>query len=81
MSQLKLHLAKDKSLILQSDKPPMIETSIVKQNSILATEEEIVSYADRIDEQIAHLDTRLDLVLEKHERDFLSAYRLHMVQV
>ena len=27
------------------------------------------------------MDTRLDLVLEKHERDFLSAYRFHMVQV
>ena len=27
------------------------------------------------------LDNRLDLVLEKHEKDFLSAYRYHMVKV
>jgi hypothetical protein len=27
------------------------------------------------------LDNRLDMVLENHEKDFLSAYRLHMVRV
>jgi len=27
------------------------------------------------------LDNRLDMVLENHEKDFLSAYRLHMVHV
>ncbi len=27
------------------------------------------------------LDNRLDMVLENHEKDFLSAYRLHMIRV
>ena len=27
------------------------------------------------------LDNRLDMVLEKHEKDFLSAYRIHMLKV
>lgn len=27
------------------------------------------------------LDNRLDMVLENHEKKFLSAYRLHMIRV
>lgn len=36
---------------------------------------------DKLDNQIVQLDNRLDMVLEKHEKDFLSAYRFHMVKV
>ena len=50
MSQVHLQLSKDRSMIMQSDKPPLIETSIIRKDSTLNTEEEIVSYADRIDE-------------------------------
>lgn len=41
----------------------------------------IIDTVNKIDEQIAMLDNRLDLVLEKHEKDFLGAYRYHMVKV
>lgn len=34
-----------------------------------------------IDEQITGLDRDLDKVLEKNERDFLTAYRFHMLKV
>lgn len=44
-------------------------------------EEKIVYYADQIDENIQALDEQLDSVLEKHEKDFLTAYRFHMLKV
>ena len=36
---------------------------------------------DNINAQIEDLDTKLDKVLEKNERDFLTAYRFHMLKV
>ena len=36
---------------------------------------------DNINVQIEDLDTKLDKVLEKNERDFLTAYRFHMLKV
>jgi len=51
-------------------------TSAIQQN-----ERAIIDTINKIDEQITMLDNRLDLVLEKHEKDFLSAYRFHMVKV
>jgi len=50
--------------------------SVIQQNERL-----IIDTVNKIDEQITMLDNRLDLVLEKHEKDFLSAYRFHMVKV
>jgi len=50
--------------------------SVIQQN-----ERAIIDTINKIDEQITMLDNRLDLVLEKHEKDFLSAYRFHMVKV
>ena len=50
-------------------------------HSKIEDEQHIVELADQIDEQIVMLDNRLDMVLETHEKDFLSAYRLHMVKV
>lgn len=49
--------------------------------SRIEDEKRIVELADMIDEQIVMLDNRLDLVLENHEKEFLSAYRIHMVRV
>jgi hypothetical protein len=40
-----------------------------------------VELTDKIDSEIYQLDNRLDLVLEKHETDFLAAYRYHMLKV
>ena len=34
-----------------------------------------------IENQIEDLDLKLDKVLEKNERDFLTAYRFHMLKV
>jgi len=49
--------------------------------SRIEDEKRIVELADMIDEQILMLDNRLDLVLENHEKEFLGAYRIHMVRV
>ncbi len=35
----------------------------------------------QIDVQINDLDAKLDVVLEKHEKDFLKAYRQQMLKV
>ena len=34
-----------------------------------------------VNEEIVNLDERLDEVLEKNEKDFLMAYRFHMLKV
>ena len=34
-----------------------------------------------IDEEVVNLDDKLDKVLEKNEKDFLMAYRFHMLKV
>ena len=44
-------------------------------------EERIQFFAGKIDEQIVDLDQKLDHVLEKHEKDFLKAYRVQMLKV
>jgi hypothetical protein len=45
------------------------------------SEERIIQLTNQIDEQILYLDNRMDMVLEQHEKDFLSAYRKHMIAV
>ena len=58
------------------NQPKEIMDTVIQQN-----ERMIIDTVSKIDEQIAMLDNRLDLVLEKHEKDFLGAYRYHMVKV
>lgn len=53
----------------------------LKETSGLDDEKKIVALVNSIDDQITQLDNRMDLVLEQHEKDFLSAYRKHMVAV
>jgi hypothetical protein len=35
----------------------------------------------QINTQVLELDTQLESILERHERDFLTAYRFHMLKV
>lgn len=44
-------------------------------------EKKIVQATNEIDDEVIRLDNRMDVVLEQHERDFLSAYRKHMIEV
>ncbi len=44
-------------------------------------EKKIVQVTNEIDDEVIRLDNRMDVVLEQHERDFLSAYRKHMIEV
>ena len=41
----------------------------------LNNEERIEFFSNQIDSTIGDLDVKLDQVLEKHEQDFLKAYR------
>ena len=43
--------------------------------------EKIPLLRDQINNQISELDVKLDDVLAKHEKDFLKAYRFHMLKV
>jgi hypothetical protein len=47
----------------------------------MENELKIVSLTNQIDDVVLKLDNTMDVVLEKHERDFLQAYRKHMIQV
>jgi len=44
-------------------------------------EKKIVQLTNEIDDEVIKLDNKMDVVLEQHERDFLSAYRKHMIEV
>jgi hypothetical protein len=44
-------------------------------------EKKIVGFANSIDDCIKDLDIEMDQVLERHEHDFLQAYRKHMIAV
>jgi hypothetical protein len=56
-------------------------SSVLPACSSIQKEQQVVEVTDRIDETFQQLDNRLDLVLEKHETDFLAAYRYHMLKV
>ena len=45
------------------------------------TQERIGNLSIFIDDTIENLDQKLDKVLEKNEKDFLTAYRFHMLKV
>ena len=55
-------------------------TKSVSQKGI-EDEKKIVGFANSIDDCIKNLDIEMDQVLERHERDFLAAYRKHMIAV
>ena len=48
---------------------------ILKKLSELESDDKIEYLSRQIDVQINDLDAKLDVVLEKHEKDFLKAYR------
>lgn len=47
----------------------------------MTSEELVVHVANQIDKNITALDEKLDSVLERHEKEFLTAYRFHMLKV
>ena len=53
----------------------------MKQLQELESDEKIAFLSRKIDDQITDLDTKLDVVLEKHEKEFLKAYRVQMLKV
>lgn len=53
----------------------------IQETAGLEDETKIVMLVNAIDDQITYLDNRMDVVLEQHERDFLAAYRKHMIEV
>lgn len=67
---------------LQTRQKTMMEllTKSVSQKGI-EDEKKIVGFANSIDDCIKNLDIEMDQVLERHERDFLAAYRKHMISV
>ena len=56
-------------------------TEFMKALQELESDEKIEFLSHKIDEQITDLDTKLDVVLEKHEKEFLKAYRVQMLKV
>ena len=52
-----------------------------KEEERQTNEDKIKRDADNIDETLEQLDVKLDEVLEKHEKEFLNAYRFHMLKV
>ena len=58
-----------------------IERGPIIDEDELTNEEMIVSLANQIDSNITALDEKLDSVLERHEKEFLQAYRFHMLKV
>lgn len=54
---------------------------MMKTLNELENDEKIEFLSRKIDEQITDLDQKLDHVLEKHEKDFLKAYRVQMLKV
>ena len=55
--------------------------SIVDDTNDQDNEEKIEELSAEIDKTISDLDVKLDQVLEKHEQDFLKAYRFQMLKV
>lgn len=49
----------------------MTSTDVLKTANELDNDQKIEFFARKIDEEIVDLDTKLDNVLEKHEKDFL----------
>jgi len=53
----------------------------VKERQGLDDERKIVALVSSIDLEVTGLDNLMDVVLEDHEKNFLSAYRKHMIAV
>lgn len=59
----------------------MNSAEVMKTANELDNDGKIEFFSRKIDEEIVDLDTKLDNVLEKHEKDFLKAYRVQMLKV
>eukprot|EP00347_Sterkiella_histriomuscorum_P008339 403345473 len=57
------------------------QSSKVQNNEMGGYSDRIQNLSIKINSQITDLDDRLDQILEKHEKDFLTAYRYHMLKV
>lgn len=66
---------------LNRDQEGQTSADIMKTLAELENDEKIEFLSRKIDEQITDLDQKLDHVLEKHEKDFLKAYRVQMLKV
>lgn len=51
------------------------------EKNVAETQERIAGLQQNVDTEIEKLDQKLDTVLEKNEKDFLTAYRFHMLKV
>lgn len=51
------------------------------EKNVAYTQNKIGELSQDIDQEIDDLDQKLDTVLEKNEKDFLTAYRFHMLKV
>ena len=51
------------------------------EKNVAETRERIAALQQNVDTEIEKLDQKLDTVLEKNEKDFLTAYRFHMLKV
>jgi hypothetical protein len=51
------------------------------EKTVAEVQERISLTQGNIDTEIEGLDQKLDTVLEKNEKDFLTAYRFHMLKV
>jgi hypothetical protein len=51
------------------------------EKTVAEVQERINDTQVKIDGEIEGLDEKLDKVLEKNEKDFLTAYRFHMLKV
>ena len=53
----------------------------MKSRPGLENEKRILALVNSIDKEVVMLDNRMDVQLEQHEKDFLAAYRKHMIAV
>ena len=51
------------------------------ERNVAHTQTKIAEISQDVDQEIDDLDEKLDKVLEKNEKDFLTAYRFHMLKV
>lgn len=59
----------------------MIPKDDQMENNVKETQNRIETLKADINDEIVNLDEQLDDVLEKNEKDFLMAYRFHMLKV
>ena len=65
----------------ESVKAPSIKLDSQIEKIVAETQERIYNLSAEINTTVEGLDEKLDTVLEKNEKDFLTAYRFHMLKV